>query len=91
MKMSARNMVALAICIVSAAVCIVWLQRFTVIAAGVLWVFTGDWLGRRLPLIRYTFKEINVAAGQGVLKLNGTARTIWIGGLLLIAAGFCIK
>jgi len=98
-----RDAIAMAICALSAVVGIVAVAHTSptrpggrmsisseIAGVGATWIWTADWLGRRLGLLRMKLGDIyrlRLRDGRA-LKVSGIAQTIKIAGGLLLLAGF---
>lgn len=90
-----RNTVALVLCLGSATLAVYLVlhgrsRAWTIFDLGFVWTFTGDWLGRRLYLFGLSMRQIRDEARAGALTPQGLARTIAIGGNLLLAAALVL-
>jgi hypothetical protein len=90
-----RQILALAVCLTSATVAVYFVvhgksRAWTTFDLGIVWMYTGDWLGRRLHLLGLPIGKIHDEARAGSLLPTGTSRTMVIGGYLLLAASLVI-
>jgi hypothetical protein len=86
-----RKALALALCLGSATLAVYLVihgrsRAWTIFDLGCVWTITGDWLGRRLYLFGLSVGQIRAEAGVRSLMPQGLARTMAIGGNLLLAA-----
>jgi len=86
-----RGSIAIAICLISAAlgavVIVVGSRPLPIVLwLAIVWHFTAEWLGRRLGLLRMRPGQIYRQARQGRLRLPPLARTISLGSNLLFLA-----
>lgn len=95
MKNQQRQWLAIALCLGSAALAVYFVvhgksRAWAIFDLGCVWMFTGDWLGRRLYLFGLSVRQIHEEARAGALIPQGLARTMAIGGNLLLAAALVI-
>lgn len=95
MKDQQRQGLAIALCLLSATLAVYLVahgksRAWTLFDLGCVWTFTGDWLGRRFYLLGLSVRQIHEEARAGLLTPTGLARTMAIGGNLLLAAALVI-